>query len=74
MYGSDAVVRGDWGVVKTPPKSGRLFELHADTLSFIGIDKKESVSVYIVPPPPVFPIPPYTLCTVVVQYSAGHSG
>ena len=42
MYGSDAVVRRDWGggggVKSRPPKSGSLFALHTDMLSFIGID------------------------------------
>ena len=33
VYGSDAVVREDWGVEKTPPKSGS-----TDTVSFISID------------------------------------
>ena len=28
MYGSDAAVRGDWGVVNTPAKSRSLFALH----------------------------------------------
>ena len=36
MYGSD-VVRGDsQGVENRPPKSGSLFALHTDTLSFIS--------------------------------------
>ena len=39
MCGSDAVVREDWrGVENTPPKSGSLFALHTNTLSFISID------------------------------------
>ena len=33
VYGGDAVVWEDWGVEKTPPKSGSLFALHTQALS-----------------------------------------
>ena len=36
---SRGIVRGDWGVEKMPAKSGSLFALHTDMLSFIGIDR-----------------------------------
>ena len=36
VYGSDAEYRETWGVENTPVKSGSLFALHTDTLSFIG--------------------------------------
>ena len=44
MYGSDAVVRGDWGggggVVNMPAKSESLYtHTHTHTHSFIGVDK-----------------------------------
>ena len=38
-YGSDALVQGDTrGLESTPAKSGSLFALHTDRLSFRGID------------------------------------
>ena len=40
VYGSDAVVREDWGVENSPAKSGSLFAFHTDTLSFISIDSE----------------------------------
>ena len=34
VYGSDEVEREDWGVEKTPPKSGSLFALHTQALLY----------------------------------------